>query len=161
MEPLNLHGTGLVLDGVGVMLTGPSGAGKSVLALTLLDLWADRGRPAMLVADDRLDLSVEDGALVMSAPPAIAGLIELRGRGLLRRPFAERARLDLVVDLVERCARMPEEAEFRTALFGVALARCPAPRLGVGGALHQILLVREALRAIVEGQPGLMRQKTT
>ena len=42
----NIHATGLVLGGHGLILRGPSGAGKSLLALELLDEWEVRGLPA-------------------------------------------------------------------------------------------------------------------
>ena len=38
----------------------------------------------------------------MQAPKAIEGLIELRGRGIVSRPFVAKAPLHLVVDLVAR-----------------------------------------------------------
>jgi serine kinase of HPr protein (carbohydrate metabolism regulator) len=145
---VNIHATGLVLDGVGVLLRGPSGAGKSLLALELLDEWEARGRAARLVADDRLDLERRDDMLVMHAPPAIAGLAELRGRGVVRRPFAPAAPLHLVVDLVDSLERMPEETAFTTQIEGIALPRCPVPRRGVVDGGHQALLIREALRAL-------------
>ena len=142
----NVHGTGLVLDGTGLMLRGPSGAGKSLLALALLEAAETRGRTARLVADDRLDLEVAPGGLLMHAPPAIAGLIELRGRGLVGRPHLARAPLHLVVDLVPRLERLPEEAELRTEFFGVALLRCPVPEVRLAGLGHPLLLVLDAAR---------------
>lgn len=145
---LNVHATALVLDATGLLLRGPSGAGKSLMALGLIDAWELLGRPARLVADDRVDLSRAAGGLVMTPPKPIEGLIELRGRGLVRRPFAARARLHLVVDLVDDLERMPEESAFETELMGVRLARCPVPRDGVADPRHQLLLVREALRRL-------------
>lgn len=148
---MNVHGTGIVLDGVGAMLRGPSGSGKSLLALLLLDDFAARGRDAELVADDRLDLTISDSGVRMEAPPAIRGLIELRGRGIVSRPHVEHARLGLVVDLVETLERMPEEGAFSTELLGVTVPRCPVPRVGAVETAHQILLVREALATIASG----------
>jgi serine kinase of HPr protein (carbohydrate metabolism regulator) len=144
---LNIHATGLVLDGVGVAIRGPSGAGKSLLALELLDRYRLAARPGLLVSDDRLELEADGDGLVMHAPPTIAGLIELRGRGIVRRPHVASARLDLVVDLVDDLVRMLEESEFQTDLIGIALARCPVPRRGVADSGHQLLLVAEALEA--------------
>jgi serine kinase of HPr protein (carbohydrate metabolism regulator) len=144
----NVHATGLVLEGFGVMVRGPSGSGKSLLALHLLDAWTDRGLEARLVADDRLDLVVVQGRVFMRAPAAIAGLIELRGRGIVSRQHVGEAPVDLVVDLVPALERMPEEAAFSTDLLGVALPRCPVPQAGVVEATHQVMLVREALAAV-------------
>ena len=147
-KTINIHGTGLVLDGAGVLLRGPSGAGKSLLALELLDRQAARGASGMLVADDRIDLAVEDDAIVMRAPKAIEGLVELHGRGIVRRPFLPIAKLDLVVDLVDEMVRMLEEDALTTDLLGVTLPRCPVPRRGVTDSAHQMLLVGEALDAL-------------
>lgn len=144
----NIHATGLVLGETGLILRGPSGAGKSLLALTLLDHFEARNQPAFLVSDDRIDIAVVDGGLVMSAPKAIEGLIELRGRGIVRRPFRQSAPLHLVVDLVDQYERLVEETELRTELLGVSVARCPVPRLGLVDLTHQGLLIREAISAV-------------
>jgi HPr kinase/phosphorylase len=99
-----VHGTCVEIEGVGVLIIGPPGAGKSDLALRLLD--AD----ARLVADDYLDVEASDGALVATPPAAIAGLLEVRGLGIVRLPHLERCRIGLCVDLVEpgSVARLPE-----------------------------------------------------
>lgn len=146
--PVNVHGTGLTLRGVGLLVRGPSGSGKSLLALGLLD-WAEtHGAEARLLADDRVDLVAESGGIVMHAPAAIAGLIELRGRGIVSRPHVASARLDLVVDLVDEIVRMPEDAALATSLLDVPLPRAPVPRRGLADAEHQRLLVLEAVRAV-------------
>ena len=87
----NVHATGLVLDGVGLILRGPSGAGKSLLALELLDEWETRGKSAKLVSDDRVDIVADGKTLTLKAPKAIEGLAELRGRGIVSRPFVAEA----------------------------------------------------------------------
>jgi serine kinase of HPr protein (carbohydrate metabolism regulator) len=144
----NIHATGLVLDKTGLILRGVSGAGKSLLALELLDEWEARGLPAKLVSDDRIDIEATDKGLVMHAPKAIAGLVELRGRGIVSRPFVSRAPLHLVVDLVDAYERMIEEDELVTEIEAVTLARCPVPKAGKVDSRHQVLLIREALRAL-------------
>ncbi|SFZ86529.1 HPr Serine kinase C-terminal domain-containing protein [Devosia enhydra] len=155
---INIHATGIVLDAAGLVIRGPSGAGKSLLALSLLTLWEDLGRPAALVGDDRLDIAPEEGGLLMLAPPRIAGLIELRGRGIVARPWRQSAPVDLIVDLVDALDRMPEETEQSVTVAGVKLSRCPVPRNGLVELGHQMLLVREALR-LLPADP--LRQKTT
>lgn len=156
----NIHGTALVLDGIGVLLRGPSGAGKSLLALELIDEWETRGKAAKLVSDDRVDLVVGAKTLTLRAPKSIEGLAELRGRGIVSRPFVAEAPLHLVIDLVETLERMLEEDALSTELFGVKVPRAPVPRNGVIDARHQLLLVREAIRAA--GSPrAKTRQKTT
>jgi serine kinase of HPr protein (carbohydrate metabolism regulator) len=155
----NIHATGLVLDGIGVILRGPSGSGKSMLALELLDEWETRGLKARLVSDDRVEIGASAGGLVMRAPATIEGLIELRGRGIVSRPFVKQAALHLVVDLVETVERMVEEGALETAIEGMTLARCPVPRAGKVDSRHQMLLIREALRTL--GTVKKTRQKTT
>lgn len=156
----NVHATGLVLGETGLILRGPSGAGKSLLALELLDAWEARGLTAKLVSDDRIDLVVEKGDLVMLAPRSIEGLVELRGRGIVSRPFTRKAPVHLVVDLVPTLERMVEEDELTTELSGVRLPRCPVPQAGIVDARHQLLLIKEALRALSPGKAAA-RQKGT
>ena len=158
MSRENIHGTGLVLDGHGLILRGPSGSGKSLLALLLLDAWDSRGKPAKLVSDDRVEIAAEADGLTLHAPAAIEGLIELRGRGIVQRPFVRSAPLHLVVDLVEATDRMLEEDALTTELLGLPVARCPVPRAGKIDTLHQLLLVGEALRALPAA--GRTRKKT-
>lgn len=157
----NIHATGLVLDEVGLILRGSSGAGKSLLALELIDEWEARGRPAKLVSDDRVDVVAGVMGLTMRAPRTIEGLAELRGRGIVSRPFVTEAPLDLVIDLVDTLERMVEEEALTTELFGVTLARAPVPRNGIVDARHQLLLVREAIRAAASSPRVQARQKTT
>jgi serine kinase of HPr protein (carbohydrate metabolism regulator) len=156
---INIHATGLVLSGTGLILRGPPGSGKSLLALELLDEWEARGLEAWLVSDDRIDIEATKSGVVMHAPKAIEGLIELRGRGIVHRPFVKQAPLHLVVDLVETLERMVEEDALETSLEGVVLARCPVPRAGKVDSRHQMLLIREALRAF--GPVKKAPQKTT
>jgi len=141
----NIHGTGLVLGQHGVVLRGPSGSGKSLLALELLDRWESRRLNARLVADDRLDLTVRPEGLMMAPPTNIAGLIEMRGRGIVTRPHVSAAVVHLVVDLVGEIERMPEIEAFATYILDVRLVRCPVPRRGLADSGYQMLLVAEAL----------------
>ncbi len=89
---MHLHASCVARDGSAVLLTGPAGAGKSDLALRLID------RGFVLVADDQV--IVEDGCA--RAPEALAGLIELRGLGLLRVPYVGGVLLRLRVRLGEQ-----------------------------------------------------------
>jgi serine kinase of HPr protein (carbohydrate metabolism regulator) len=140
-----IHATGIVLGDAGVLIRGPSGAGKSLLALELIERWTARGRVALLVADDRVAIVKDAGALAMAAPATIAGRIELRGRGIIAVPFRARAPLHLVIDLTETLERMPEEREFATVLLGLDVARAPVPRRGMIDSAHQMLLVEAGL----------------
>lgn len=147
-KPTNVHGTGLLLGSTGVLLRGQSGAGKSVLALSLLDRWEGRGLPAFLVSDDRVDLVQTGRDLSMRAPESLAGLIELRGRGIIRRPHKSLVTLHLVIDLVPDLVRMLEEDAMVTEIAGTRLARAPVPYGDVISLGHQVLLVVEAIAAL-------------
>ena len=72
-----VHATCLSIDDVGLLIRGPSGIGKSDLALRLID------KGARLVADDRVGLLVSDNHVIARAPATLAGLLEVRGLGML------------------------------------------------------------------------------
>ncbi len=138
----NVHGTAVRIGDAGLLIRGPSGAGKSLLALQLLDRF---GGKASLISDDRVDLVHRDGTLQMSPPEAIAGLIELRGRGIIERPFAKEVGLNLIVDMVDDLVRMPEPDAFSAELCGLDLPRCFVPSNNRGSFGHQLLLIEHAL----------------
>ena len=109
-----VHATCVALNGRGLLITGASGSGKSALALALMGLGAD------LVSDDRVQLARRGGRLLADAPPAIRGLIEARGMGLLVARPAGPTPVVAVVDLErEETERLPPPRE--TLLLGVAL----------------------------------------
>jgi len=106
------------------LIVGASGSGKSGLALDLMALGAT------LVSDDRVILSRAGDALVASAPPAIAGLIEARGIGLLNARVHGPVRLGCVVDLDQtETDRLPTHRE-------IVLLRAPLPLLYKVETLH-------------------------
>jgi HPr kinase/phosphorylase len=144
----NTHATGILLGDDGILLTGVSGAGKSLLALDLLEQAKLRGETALLISDDRVLLSVDEDGLVMEPPPTLEGMIELRGRGIINLPFAKKAHVHLVVDLVDEEERLLEESALTTKLHGIFVPRCPVPRRGRVDGLHQRFLVHAALRAL-------------
>ena len=147
-KPKNVHGTGLLLGETGILLRGPSGAGKSVLAMSLLDRWDGRGLPAFLVSDDRVDLVQTGRNIAMVAPDKLAGLIELRGRGIVQRPHRSLVTLHLIIDLVPDLARMLEDDQMVIELGGTEVARAPVPFGDVVSLGHQMLLVIEAISAL-------------
>jgi serine kinase of HPr protein (carbohydrate metabolism regulator) len=138
--PSTVHGSAVLLGETGILIRGASASGKSALVLELIAADPERAR---LVADDRVVLTTANGRLLAGVPAAIAGLIELRGVGLLRRPFVAPVVIRLVVDLVpaKAVSRLPERAEARTEIEGIVL-----PRLALAaGAAGAALKLRAAL----------------
>ncbi len=101
---VNIHASCVSLGGKGVLLLGQSGAGKSDLALRLID------QGARLVADDRCDLFERGGKLCARPPASIAGLMEIRGLGIISLPYARGVTVAMAVMLGESQARLPEQA---------------------------------------------------
>ncbi|MBZ8133639.1 HPr kinase/phosphorylase [Afifella sp. IM 167] len=120
---LRIHATAIVFAGRGVLIRGASGSGKSSLA------WRAIAAGGRLVADDYCDLSLCSGRVVATPPAATFGLMELRGRGILRLACERAAVIRLVVDLLPGpdVPRLPQREELSTDLLGLALPRQPAP----------------------------------
>lgn len=98
-----LQASAVAIGGRALLIEGPPGSGKSSLALALID------RGAGLIGDDAVTLNVAEGALMASPPPNIAGLLEVRGVGLVRLPCAAPAPVALILSLGTSAAeRLPE-----------------------------------------------------
>jgi serine kinase of HPr protein (carbohydrate metabolism regulator) len=131
-----IHASAVLVGARAVLIRGPSAAGKSRLAWELIE--AGRGGVvgfARLVGDDRVHLQAAGGRLLVSPADALAGMIELRGVGILQRDHEPRAVVGLVVDLDAADAeRLPERGE--TIIEGIAI-----PRLAVAPAVAALPLV--------------------
>jgi HPr kinase/phosphorylase len=127
---VTLHAGCVAVGGRGLLILGPSGSGKSALALQLIALGAG------LVADDRTDVTRAADGLTARCPPALSGMIEARGLGILHAPVVSAAKLVLAVDLgVTETERLPP---FRHVdVLGVEL---PLVRAQQGSHFHAALL---------------------
>ena len=137
--PATIHARAARVGASGVLIRGAPGSGKSSLLLSLVGGPGD----AMLVADDRVIVAANGGRLVAAVPEAIAGQMEVRGVGIVRRPHVSPAPIDLVVDLLPlaECPRLPDAAEGRTVIEGIAV-----PRIFIAvGAVDGPVRVRAAL----------------
>jgi HPr kinase/phosphorylase len=115
---MNIHACCVVWGKAGLIIRGASGVGKSDLVLRLL---VEHG--ATLVADDQVLLHVLGGAIVASAPVNLAGLVEVRGQGIVRFPHKAKTKIHAIIDLVPlaEIERLPEKSELETTLLGINL----------------------------------------
>ena len=104
-----------------IMITGPSGSGKSDLALRLFD------HGFQLVSDDQTIISRDGDRLLASAPPNIAGKIEVRGIGIVDMDAVNDVPVALVVELASEIHRLPDDSRERMILgIGVPLVSVDA-----------------------------------
>jgi serine kinase of HPr protein (carbohydrate metabolism regulator) len=122
-----LHASTVAQGGRAVLITGPSGSGKSDLALRLLD------RGFTLVSDDRTIVRKQDERLIASAPPNIAGKLEIRGIGIVDIEPVSDVPVALIVELTSDIQRLPDDArerpilEVALPLISVDAMTAPAP----------------------------------
>lgn len=108
-KPVVLQASAVAIGRRALLIEGPPGSGKSTLALALID------RGAQLIGDDGVTLCADaDGSLIASPPPNIAGLLEVRGVGLVNMPVAAPAPAALILTLGGASAeRLPDALPHR------------------------------------------------
>jgi serine kinase of HPr protein (carbohydrate metabolism regulator) len=109
-----VHASTIASEGRAVLITGPSGAGKSDLTLRLLD------RGFTLVSDDQTIVRKDGERLLASAPPNIAGKLEIRGIGIVEMATVGDVPVALLVELTSDIQRLPDDSLERPIL-GVSL----------------------------------------
>jgi serine kinase of HPr protein (carbohydrate metabolism regulator) len=109
-----IHASSVARDGRAVLITGPSGSGKSDLALRLLD------RGFSLVSDDQTLVKRDGDRLVATAPPNIAGKLEVRGIGIVDVDQVSDVPIGLIVELTSEIQRMPDD-NLERLILGVKL----------------------------------------
>lgn len=106
----------------GVLILGPSGAGKSHLALKAIAAdWR-------LVADDRVIVWSDQGLVYGRAPEVLAGLVEVRGLGVMTAPSPVLAFSKIVMvahlapaDTIERFSEPGRETLIGLSVPAIAL----------------------------------------
>ncbi len=128
------HGTAIAFGDEAVLIRGIPGSGKSSLALRLIDAQGfgtgDSILRARLVADDQVEISRTADALIVSPPLNLAGLLEIRGLGIVAISHQPSARLVLVVDLVDGMTidRLPPKTFETVSIAGFDV---PGIKLGI------------------------------
>ncbi|MEL7347385.1 MAG: hypothetical protein AAFN17_06485 [Pseudomonadota bacterium] len=147
-----LHASAVTLGSRGLLFLGPAGSGKTRLALELLTMGA--ALDVALVADDRTVVTAppKRAAIAHRAPilrpaPSLAGLVEIRGAGVLSHPYRPEARCWLAVLLGPaapgaEAPRMPEPRSIR-------LAGCAVPLMTMAGGLHSAALLTILRRGLL------------
>jgi HPr kinase/phosphorylase len=131
-----IHGTAVEIGGWAVLLIGASGTGKSDLALRLID------RGATLVGDDYVDL---DADCTISPAPALAAKLEVRGIGIIERPYSVNSPLRLIIELGEDGDRLPAS----WPMHDIAGWSLPCLRLNAFAASAPIK-VEHALKSVID-----------
>jgi HPr kinase/phosphorylase len=155
-----IPGTLLDIGGIGVLLSGDSGIGKSDAVLGLID------RGHRLIADDAVEVRQRGGRLRGYAPPALRGLVAVRGLGVLdvgrlfgRRVLCASKAIDLEIAL-ERRVPAADGLAVDQDLRSIMELSIPRLRLPIGGGRDLPLLVETAAKAHACGEhcrrPDLM-----
>ncbi|MGQ0484492.1 MAG: HPr kinase/phosphorylase [Hyphomicrobiales bacterium] len=157
LEQTLLHANCVAIGGSGVLILGKPGSGKSDLTLRLIDAagsgLGQRPIKAMLVSDDQVLVKRRAGKLHASPPKAIAGLLEIRGYGIVRLPYRKSVSLALAVRLVPAAEieRLPGLEESRFEIAGVSL---PLIRIDPAAASAPA-----RLRAAISARPSRLRNR--
>ena len=123
----------------GILLRGPSGSGKSDLSLRLLSVgWrlvaddqcviepcADLNPPLDSSTDHNLHSNATTDVIIARCPPAIRGLMEIRGVGLMPVNSLDSAQIMAIFDLVphEFVERYPDNKINSESFFGSDLPK--------------------------------------
>lgn len=139
-------GTAIALGDRAVLLRGPSGAGKSDLALRAMAaaLGGFNDTSFRLVGDDQVVVRGSGGGLMVQAHPRLAGLLEVRGLGILPVTHAAEAELVLIAEITVagEIERLPDPWPSET-LLGVSL---PVMRIAAFEASAPLKLALALLR---------------
>lgn len=122
-NPINIHGTAIVIGTSGLLFIGPSGAGKSSLALNCLQAARHAGQFCALIADDQVFVENTSGLTIARRPSTIIDLIEIRYSGIAQIHSIQAAVLYLAIMAVEpqSACRLPPQEEIYALPTGLHL----------------------------------------
>jgi serine kinase of HPr protein (carbohydrate metabolism regulator) len=141
MDVVHLHASCVAIGSSGVLLMGESGTGKSDMALRLID------RGAILVADDRVEITRKGKSVVVNAPKSIEGLLEIHGVGIFKMKSRKNTPLRFVALLAshEWIERLPYPEPYSCLGMEIPQMRlCPFE-------LSSVIKVEMAVGALQDG----------
>jgi HPr kinase/phosphorylase len=129
-QATSIHANALLIGETGLLLRGASGSGKSALTLRLVEWAKSNGFHAKMIGDDRVAVENRGGRLIARPHRAIAGLIEMRGLGVVPIEYEPAGLIRALVDLApptgEGHPRYPLSDAHSAQICGVSLPRCAA-----------------------------------
>lgn len=151
-ERTNIHATAIVVGQTGLLFVGPSGSGKSELAFSFLTEAQRCGLSAVLLADDQVFITIRDGIVIAERPEPIAGLLELRGSGIISMDSVAKAQMHYAITsaLHPESPRLPPQNEMMELAGDACLPLLRIPRhsimpYGKFAALAQNLFITKGM----------------
>lgn len=163
-----VHGSLVIINGIGVMIIGQSGVGKSEAVVELIQ------RGHMFVSDDSVLIKRIGNHFVGISPDITKNILEARGLGLIdietiygRKSVKDKTNIDLVVELIKdenfNFDRLGNENHFYNILDGkiskiqipVRAGRNTSSLIEVAASLH--ILKKDGVDAFKEIQERIKR----
>lgn len=146
-----LHASAFAYNGCGCLILGASGTGKSRLLSDALSMGAK------MIGDDRIRLEPMMGLVAAAPVPELAGVIELRGLGLIRVNDAlAKHVLHLVVELDPAAAgeRLPPLQRYNLLGVDVPYLRvAPVPHTSASALLLYLKAMQEGRALPADWKP--------
>lgn len=148
-RPAIVHGVFVSVLGCGVLIIGEPRTGKSECALELIS------KGHKLIADDVVEVEKSGGRLFGKAPDRFAGLLEVRGLGIInvRELFGEKSfvsehGIDLCIEVLEKLTQSMRIGNSTTefSFFDVKV-----PRFALSPNRNLPLLIETAVKLIGSG----------
>jgi serine kinase of HPr protein (carbohydrate metabolism regulator) len=146
-----MHASSVVMQDHAVLIRGDSGSGKSDLALRLLD------RGARLLSDDQTRLQQSGFWVHAFPPPTIAGLMEVRGLGVVTIPGAVHSDDGYPVALVVDLVSSPDDLERLPDQMTCHLCAVEVPSVQVYGFAASAPMVVELALDVALGRCSVIR----
>lgn len=127
MTAVNQHACALEINDIGILILGKSGSGKTSLMLGLIERAKLEKLSAWMITDDQVFLNIDGEKLIASAPESTAGLVELRGHGIIKKPHKKSCEIKVVITILddENIERMPDQKYYFFETLQLPLIEVP------------------------------------